>query len=179
VEPTESTRFLELLNALGVMFSDELSRPRQLLYWETFRDRITLEEWEYAASAAIQRETFHKVPLPAVLMQYVLEYRARQHQHQLDEERREREHARLLAQAERLAREASPEWQAEQAKKRAEEEQLAQEYQTWLQQQPRDVLIAVGKLNPPNPARWLPLDDEMIQGRTHKRMRRLLEKEDN
>jgi hypothetical protein len=152
---SELTDFLVSLNALGVMFSDEISKPRQRLYWEALKDIITLEEWNYATLAAIRRETFHKVPLPARLMEYVDEYRAHQ-------ERRRWEEQRLVAQAERLALESSPEWHAEQAKKQAEREEHQQEYQAWLLEQPKTVLIALGKLNPPHPERWAALEGDTL-----------------
>jgi hypothetical protein len=160
VEQEHSDRFFQALSAMGVMFSDELSKQRLLLYWETFREEVTIEEWEYTCVQAMRRETFHKVPLPAALMDYVREYRQMQARH-------EREVARQIAEAERLALEASPEWQAEQVERReaalrqrAEAEARQQEYQDWLAEQPREIRIALGQINPPDPSRWLPLTED-------------------
>lgn len=123
----DSPRFFQALAAMGLIFSDDLSKDRQRLYWEIFRDRITLAEWEYACHQAISRETFHKVPLPAVLMDYVRECR-QAHERQLRlEEAQAREAARIIEQAQRVLLEASPAWQAEQAAKREAQENAVRE----------------------------------------------------
>lgn len=155
-------RFLQCLSSLAEMFSDELLPSKQKLYWQLFADRSTLAEWEYACFEAMSHETFHKVPLPAALWEYIRGYRAEQQRLQALDAARERDAARLVAHAERLALEASPEWQAEQAKQRAEDERRLEEYQEWLAQQPRSVKIALRLINPPNPARWLPLSEDEL-----------------
>jgi hypothetical protein len=71
-------RFFQALAAMGLNFSDELTKPRQTLYWQVFAPKLTIDEWEYACFQAIERENFHKVPLPAVLLDYVREYRRAQ-----------------------------------------------------------------------------------------------------
>lgn len=55
-------------------------------YWGLFRDKITLDEWECSCVKAMEEQTFHKVPTPALLMDSVRVYR------QLARE--QREHAR-------------------------------------------------------------------------------------
>ena len=60
------------------MFCDELTKERQKLYWKALHARLTIEEWEYACETAMDRETFHKIPLPAVLMAYAAEYQQEQ-----------------------------------------------------------------------------------------------------
>ena len=67
--------FLALLADVGAMCTDEISERRQRLYWEFFRDHSTIEEWAYACNQAMWRETFHKIPMPAVLREYIVEYR--------------------------------------------------------------------------------------------------------
>lgn len=62
---------------MGVLFCDELAKPRQKLYWDLLRDRMTIEEWEYACEQAMSREAFHKTPLPSVLLDYARELRGK------------------------------------------------------------------------------------------------------
>lgn len=71
----DSLRFFHALSAMALLFCDEMTKPRQHLYWEMLRDSLSIDEWEYACGQAMARETFHKVPLPAALMDYVREYR--------------------------------------------------------------------------------------------------------
>lgn len=71
--------FLEGLNKMGELFRDPLSEQLQIQYWELLGPRVSAAEWDYACWEARSRETFHKVPLPQVLWQYVLEYRANCH----------------------------------------------------------------------------------------------------
>jgi hypothetical protein len=86
MQPDDSPRFFEALTTMSEFFADELSKVRQRTYWQHF-EACTIEEWEYACDQAMQRETFHKVPLTASLMPYVKEYREAQRD---DERRRER-----------------------------------------------------------------------------------------
>jgi len=145
---------------MGVMFADDLTTPRQRLYWEVLKDMITIDEWEYACTAALRHETFHKVPLPAVLLTYVAVCREEEARRAADVRRREFDEAMLIERAERLMLEASPEWQAEQEKQRAKEEEEHENYREWVAQQPRNILIALGKINPPQPERWRRLSDD-------------------
>lgn len=145
---------------MGVMFADELTQPRQKLYWQAMKDLVTIDEWEYACLCAIQRETFHKVPMPAALIAYSMEHRKAVADAQETERRQQLEAERREAHTARLALEATPEWQAEQAAKREQEARERADYEIWLAQQPRSMKIALGLINPPNPARWLPLGDD-------------------
>lgn len=70
--------FIETLNEMGEVFCDRLSEVRQRSYWRLLRDLCTLDEWRYACTQALLRETFHKVPVPAQLLDYVREYRRAQ-----------------------------------------------------------------------------------------------------
>ena len=70
-----SRSFFDGLIEMAEFFCDELSEMRQRSYWAIMRDRVTIAEWQYACVEAMARETFHKVPLPAQLMEYVREYR--------------------------------------------------------------------------------------------------------
>ena len=88
--------FLKGLSAMSEYFSDVLSEGRQELYWEHLYPRISLEEWEYACYQAMDRETFHKVPLIEPLMEYVREYRTAQREAKL--QRAEQGAAKLLPQ---------------------------------------------------------------------------------
>ena len=137
MEPNDKTPFFMLLNKMAAIFCDELSELRQLAYWDLLRDRIGLEEWQQACTAAMQGETFHKVPLPAILWGYVTAYRAEQRRQQEQRDQHERDLARHIKEAERLAMEASPAWQAEQAKQHEQHEQAErqrqEEYQLWLE----------------------------------------------
>lgn len=124
MEPQDIDRFFALLNAMGVMFSDELSKPRQMLYWELLQHKITMQEWEYACEQAMDRETFHKVPLPAQLMTYVEEHRTQRRQQVIDRWERDQ---RTLETAERLALEADPVWQAQERQRKADLRRMEEE----------------------------------------------------
>ena len=76
MQTTDNVRFFKALNILAAVFSDEMTEIRQRTYWQLFCDKITIEEWEYACTQAMTREIFHKVPLPAQLLDYVREYRS-------------------------------------------------------------------------------------------------------
>src|SRR5262245_26632136 len=78
METTDVERFFQALTAMALMFSDEMGKDRMRQYWLLLQDKCTIEEWAYAAEQAMLRETFHKVPLPAQLMDYVREYRQTQ-----------------------------------------------------------------------------------------------------
>ena len=75
MEPNEREHFFLLLKAMGALFCDDPSFQRRLLYWDTLKDDCTIDEMDYAARQAMQRETFYKLPLPAHLLDYVREYR--------------------------------------------------------------------------------------------------------
>ena len=114
MDPIDLQPFLEALNEIGEFFSDELSELRQRSYWRVMENKCSLAEWRDACLQAMARETFHKVPLPAQLMDYVREYRREQRRRLEEEEQRQFQVAYNLREAERLALEASPEWRAEQ-----------------------------------------------------------------
>jgi hypothetical protein len=69
--------FLAALNELSVLCCDELTQVRQRLYWQFLRDNMCLEEWQYACEQVMLREIYHKVPMPAVLIEYAREFRKR------------------------------------------------------------------------------------------------------
>lgn len=120
----DELRFSKALAEMALMFADEVSKPRARLYWELFRDSVTIAEWEYACMQAITRETFHKVPLPAHLMTYVEEYRSARLR-QIEE--RWQANQQTLETAERLALEADPEWQAAQQHRKEELRRIEEE----------------------------------------------------
>ena len=95
--PEDNTVFFRTLSSMGLLFSDEMTKPRQKLYWDLMQD-VTIEEWLYACEQAMRRETFHKVPLPAHLLDYVREYRKNTRQSFMREERADGSHtdAQLL-----------------------------------------------------------------------------------
>lgn len=73
----DQPRFFQALNAMGEFFSDELTEIRQRIYWDLFQ-RVSIDAWEYACVQCMRSETFHKVPLPAVLTPHVMEYQRRE-----------------------------------------------------------------------------------------------------
>jgi hypothetical protein len=73
--PDDSTRFFLALVKMGLMFSDQLSKRRQLLYWDALYDEMTIDEWEAVTRQAMKAQNFHKIPLPAVLIDYAKEAR--------------------------------------------------------------------------------------------------------
>ena len=153
----DQPNFFQSLNNMIEIFQDDMTELRQKLYWQLFADRHTIDEWEYACQQAMIRETFHKVPLPAQLMDYIREYRQEQ----------AREH-RSRAEAQRLALEASPEWKAEQAKKKAvqeaQERQRQEEYQQWIASLSSDDKILYRIINPPRDGSqpWRRLTEEEL-----------------
>ena len=70
--------FLTTMTTMAELFCDEMSEQRQLIYWECFKSACTLAEWEKACAHAMRQETFYKVPLPAILAQYIAMYRPHQ-----------------------------------------------------------------------------------------------------
>jgi hypothetical protein len=86
---------------MSEFFGDELSEVRQRTYWRLLAPICTLQEWETVCLEAMGGETFHKVPLPAVLQGYLTRLRQAR--------ARETSRARLSHQR---ALEASPEWRA-------------------------------------------------------------------
>jgi hypothetical protein len=69
MQEVDLERFYSALNAMGTMFSDDMSPERQMLYWKLMSPLMTIEEWEQACHYALMHETFHKVPVPATLME--------------------------------------------------------------------------------------------------------------
>ena len=138
----DQPRFFQALTAMAEIFQDEMTELRQKLYWQLFADRNTIDEWEYACEQAMVRETFHKVPLPAQLLDYIREYRQEQAREQ-----------RYIAETQRLTLEVSPEWKAEQReqeRQRAEQEhQRQKEYQQWSASLSYEDKILFRIINPP------------------------------
>jgi hypothetical protein len=160
MQPADSQRFLDCLDDMAACFSDPLTETQKRLYLRFFGDRVTLEEWEDACNEAMQRETFHKVPLPAVLWDYVKESREVVEQRQQAEQRRHELLAMEAARQERLHLEASAAWQAEQARLREDEEQRRHAWMAYRKEQGWAWCMAAGEVNPPNPDRWQPLPGE-------------------
>lgn len=84
-------RFFSSLVAMSTHFSDDMSPERQQLYWELLKDELSIAEWEYGCTQAMKHETFHKVPLPAVLIAYAQPYREEQHRRALAHYERQRQ----------------------------------------------------------------------------------------
>lgn len=78
MQVNELPAFLTELNRMAMLFCDEMSKERVQLYWELFRDKVSLEEWQYACRKAMLGVEFPKVPMPAILMDYVKEFRSLQ-----------------------------------------------------------------------------------------------------
>lgn len=78
MEPTEAVfcRVTQDLITLADLFRDSLSETQMDSYWAILQPELSLDEWDYAYRAALKRTTFLRVPLPAVLIAYGLEYRA-------------------------------------------------------------------------------------------------------
>jgi len=150
---TDSKRFLVALNRLASMLLDELNDARMEGYWVTLGNKMSIDEFEGACRLAMERETFHKVPLPAVLIGYAQEYREAQ---ALEAKRAER----ALAEQRRLALEADPVWQAQERQRRIDAAMQEAENIAWRAQQSRETLIELGLLNPPNPNRWVGADHD-------------------
>ena len=89
-------RFFQALAAMGVMFSDELTKPRQQLYWDIFRTKMEIDQWEHICQQAMEYETFHKLPLPRTLWNYGEGFRQQARQRQYHAEY-EAERLRLIA----------------------------------------------------------------------------------
>jgi hypothetical protein len=75
MKPDDAARFYQALKSLELFFRDTLSDEHRLLYWQTMRDRCGIDAWEYACEEVLGTHDFHTVPLPAVLLPYVEEYR--------------------------------------------------------------------------------------------------------
>ena len=134
-----------------MMFADELTEPRQRLYWQLFRDRVTIDEWEEACTQAMQRETFHKVPLPAALYGYIEASHREQTRQRVLEEAQQAEDLKRVATSDRLALEASPAWRANQEARRIENQRARQEWADFCGKQPYEWHVEMGLVNPPRP----------------------------
>ena len=75
MDPDDSPRFCLALAKMGVLFNEELSKERQLLYWEALNDEMSIDEWEAVTAQARKRHHYHKVPLPADFIAYAKEAR--------------------------------------------------------------------------------------------------------
>lgn len=119
MEPQDSHRFYVALISMADFFCDELSENRQRVYWQLFQ-QDTIEAWEFACQVAMDREKFYKVPLPAVLREFIREYEWRTalvHRPLLGapnmtEEKRRLERAKTEAQLDQDIAHLSPEAQA-------------------------------------------------------------------
>lgn len=70
---------------MSAFFCDELSELRISTYWRLLSQKCTIQEWEYACTQAMLREEFHKIPLPAALLDYIREYRSSRRSRQREE----------------------------------------------------------------------------------------------
>jgi hypothetical protein len=68
-------RFAIALNELAATCTDPMDEVRQRGYWRRLHDQMSIEEWEYACLYAPLNESFHKVPMPGVLLDYVRDMR--------------------------------------------------------------------------------------------------------
>jgi hypothetical protein len=71
----DSTRFLEGLVSLAIMFSAQLSEKHQLDYWDVLQDEMTIDEWDTVVKQVKKQHHFRTVPLPAELIAYAKEAR--------------------------------------------------------------------------------------------------------
>lgn len=99
MDDTDSRRFFSALTFMAEMCADELSELKQRGYWSLLQDKLSIEEWEYGCMQAMERETFHKIPMPAVLLDYGREYR---HARRAQREQAARQTKRLMAPEESL-----------------------------------------------------------------------------
>jgi hypothetical protein len=153
-------RFLSALIDMSVMLKDELSKDRIRLYWQSFQGTVSIEEWEYAAAYAIDHATFHAIPLPSVLQDYVQGYREQRNSPAIprssdtgevqSESVEEKEQQALAQRAAMLADEEAREVVA----------QVLARLPDPPARGPAPPLGASAVLNPPDPTRWLPLTDD-------------------
>ena len=101
-------------------------------YWEALADEITLDEWLYATRQAKKRHRFHKIPLPNEMMDYVYELRHMAQEARAQAYAKWEREQRLLAQAERVALEASPEWQEAERQRKEELQRMQDEAEKTL-----------------------------------------------
>jgi hypothetical protein len=114
---------------MALIFCDDVSRERQMLYWRVLHEQVSIDEWEYACQQAMRRETFHKVPLPGQLLDYVREYRQQAEEHARREHRYRAEEKRLQEEHARRQLAPDPHWQEEQ--ERCLQEAMEQLNQLW------------------------------------------------
>src|SRR5437870_1731259 len=72
--------FLQGLMKLADYFCDAMTPSRMQSYWELLAWQVSLEEWDYACYQAMLQETFYKVPLVSVLLDYARNFRKEQRQ---------------------------------------------------------------------------------------------------
>lgn len=77
-------RFLTGINLLAEVLGDPVTELKIKGFWGLFRDRVTIDEWEYCCMKTMEEQRFHKIPTPAMLMDEVREHRklSRQQQQQ-------------------------------------------------------------------------------------------------
>ena len=157
MDEQDRERFETAFGAMvGLLCESEVRDEKQRLYWETLRDVCQVEEWEYATLQARRRETFHGMPLPAQLLDYVREYRSLQAQARRNAERHARDTAQVLAAAETVIRDVTDPVEMELLQHQVEALQEQRAYEEWLWQQPRRVLWALAKQHRPESGQWHP-----------------------
>ena len=62
--------FLLELGKLSEVCCDAMSEMRLDLYWQTLGPLMTLQEWQTACQQTMRNQKFHKVPMPAIFLEY-------------------------------------------------------------------------------------------------------------
>lgn len=70
MKKSDLPKFLEIITALGELYDKQFSEPALGLYFAAL-ERFPIERIEEAAANIIQRQTFHKFPLPAEFIQFL------------------------------------------------------------------------------------------------------------
>ena len=160
MDEQERERFETAFQALAILFEGQSHAVKQRLYWETMRDACRIEEWEYAAAQACKRETFHQLPLPAHLLDYVREHRSLQAHVLRQTEQEARETAQVLAEAEAVMQDVTDPVEMELLQQQVEAQQEQRAYEDWLWCQPRRVLWALAREHRPESGHWHPFRPE-------------------
>jgi hypothetical protein len=102
---------------LELFFRDTLTDEYRRLYWEAMAETCTMSEWEGACLRAMGPggETFHVVPLPAVMQRYIDEVR-RETRIREEARRQQQEQELKLLESSTLRQEALLTLEASQAK---------------------------------------------------------------
>lgn len=75
MEDHDYQRFLTGINLLAEVLGDSVTELKLKGFWGIFRDRVTIDEWEYCCLKTMEEQRFHKIPTPAMLMDEVREHR--------------------------------------------------------------------------------------------------------